>query len=101
VFEWLQSNHTNTALKTAIRKFVDFYEVFLGSRFTGPQLVRVCKYMISKNYLTNEYLSKNLGVSKFIITGKSRKGLLARVASKLFIWQVLEGNETVLSALAV
>jgi hypothetical protein len=57
--------------------------------------------MISKNYLTNEYLSKNLGVSKFIITGKSRKGLLARVASKLFIWQVLEGNETVLSALAV
>jgi hypothetical protein len=101
VFEWLQSNYTNTALKTAVRKFVDFYEVFLVSRFTGPQLVTACKYLISKNYLTNDYLSKNLGVSKFIITNKSRKALLARIASKLFIWQFLECNETVCSALAV
>jgi hypothetical protein len=99
-----KSNFTtdiNTALKTAVRKFVDFYEVFLVSRFTGPQLVTACKYLISKNYLTNDYLSKNLGVSKFIITNKSRKALLARIASKLFIWQFLECNETVCSALAV
>lgn len=58
---------------------MDFYEVFLGSRLSGPQLVTACKYLIGKNYLTNDYLSKNLGVSKFIITSKSRKGLLARI----------------------
>ena len=99
VLDWLQTNHCNQTLRGAVRKFVDFYDAFFGSKFNAEELVTISKHLINTHYLTNDFLCRNLGVSKFVITKKSRKSCLARIASKLFIWQFLECNEDIYIAL--